>query len=66
MKDKISFIASLPPIQSAIQLNGLDGARIKLDVPENEMPEVMKLVLLKSKAFRVTITQEKEKSGFKR
>lgn len=66
MKDKISFIASLPPIQSAIQLNGLDGARIKLDVPENEMPEVMKLVLLKGKAFRVTITQEKEKSGFKR
>ena len=57
-KETISFMASLPPIQSAMQFNGLDGARIKLDIPENEMPAVMKMVLLKGKAFRVTITQE--------
>lgn len=60
MKNKIEFIASLPPIQSAIQLNGLDGARIKLDVPESEMPAVMKLVLFKGQAFKVTITPEED------
>lgn len=32
-----TFAASLPPIQSAITLDGLgDGARIKLDLPRSE------------------------------
>jgi hypothetical protein len=34
MTDSITFRASLPPIQSAISLDGNgDGARIKLDIP---------------------------------
>lgn len=53
---KIEFIASLPPIQSAIQLDGLEGARIKLDVPENQMLSVLKLSALKGKTFKVTIS----------
>lgn len=53
---KIEFIASLPPIQSAIQLDGLEGARIKMDVPESAMLAVLKLSTLKGKTFRVTIS----------
>jgi len=53
---KIEFIASLPPIQSAIQLDGLEGARIKLDVPESSMLSILKLSALKGKTFRVTIS----------
>jgi hypothetical protein len=34
MTDTITFRASLPPIQTAISLDGNgDGARIKLDIP---------------------------------
>lgn len=59
MQVKIEFIASLPPIQSAIQLDGLEGARIKLDVPENQMLAVLKLSTLKGKIFKVIITDPK-------
>lgn len=57
--EKIQFIASLPPIQSAIQVSGLgDGARIKLDVPQSEMGGILKLQLLAGKCFKVTIELE--------
>lgn len=50
----IKFIATLPDIQSAISVGGT-GARIKLDVPETELSEVIKLVLLKGTALMITI-----------
>lgn len=38
MTDTITFRASLPPIQSAITLDGMgDGARIKLDIPRSDV-----------------------------
>ena len=53
------FTASLPPIQSAISLDGRgDGARIKLDVPAGELAEVLKLNLLYGQTFMVTIEVE--------
>lgn len=50
----IEFLASLPDIQSAISVGG-DGARIKLDVPETDLPQVIKLVLFKGKLLKVRI-----------
>ena len=61
-KIKIEFIASLPPIQSAINIDGQgDGARIKLDIPASEMEQVMKLQKLTRKSFKVII---EEMSGY--
>lgn len=54
---KIEFNASLPNIQSAIQ-TGSDGMRVKIDIPESDMAEAIKLVMLKNKAFKVTIEVE--------
>ena len=54
---KIQMPCSLPDIQSAINVGGT-GARIKLDVPEMYLAEVVKLVLLKGKVFTVTIEVE--------
>ncbi len=52
---KIQFMASLACLQSAITI-GNDGAtRVRLDIPESEIAEAVKLVLLKGKAFRVTL-----------
>ena len=51
---KISFVASLPDIQSAISIGG-DGVRIKLDVPESDLPNAIRLVMLKGQAFTVVI-----------
>jgi hypothetical protein len=60
MGEKVcSFYASLPDIQSAINFSGSgNGARIKLDVAENEISEVIKMVLLRGKEFKVDVYEE--------
>ncbi len=58
---KISFIASVPLIQSALQFGGDGSTRIKLDLPESEKSEAVKLLLFQGKAFRVTIDDGEER-----
>jgi len=54
--EKIEFIASIAPLLSAIQLDGLDGnSRIKLDIPASEIEAILKLISMKGQAFKVTI-----------
>ena len=56
--EKFCFLSSLPDIQSAINISGAgNGARIKIDIPETEIAEVIKLALLRGKAFKVTIEE---------
>ena len=57
---KIEFIASLPDIQTAIQIGGDGSTRVKLEIPESELAEAVKLVLLKGQAFRVKIEAIKQ------
>ena len=65
---KISFLASLPPIQSAIQIHGAgDGFLVKFDVPLSDRMEMMKLACCDNQTFRVTVEVEdgsKEEKGF--
>jgi len=58
--NSVSFLASFPPIQSAIKLDGRDGARIQLDIPENEMGNFIKIMMWKGEVFRVTIERIKQ------
>jgi len=54
--EKITFTASLPPIQSAINLDGQgDGARIKLDIPRSDIEAILRLQGLSGQSFKVTI-----------
>ena len=55
---KIEFIASLADTQSAINIGGDGATRLKLDIPESELAEAVKLVLFKGMAFKVTINDE--------
>ena len=56
---EITFTASLPPIQSAINLDGNgDGARIKLDIPRTDIQAILKLQELSGESFKVVITNE--------
>lgn len=60
MTDEIRFIASLPPIQSAINLDGQgDGARIKLDISREYVQEVLKLQGLAGESFEVIVKRGK-------
>jgi hypothetical protein len=59
MTEVCSFRASLPPIQSAVSVSGNgEGARFKLDVSESEMPQAIRLMMLRGMAFKVTIEVE--------
>jgi hypothetical protein len=54
----IKFKASLPPIQSAISLDGNgDGARIKLDVSRTYVNEVILLQRLAGKVLEITVKE---------
>ena len=54
---RITFLASLPPIQSAITFDGNgDGARFKLDVPRSDAQALLLLQALGAgKPLKVTI-----------
>ncbi len=56
MNNKIEFTASIPPIQSAIN-TGSDGMRIKLDIPETDISQAIRLITLRGKAFKVTVEE---------
>lgn len=54
MNDPVTFLASFPPIQSAIKV-GQDGARVQFDIPETEMPAIVRLMLMRGIVLRVTV-----------
>lgn len=60
IEDSIRFRASLPPIQSAINLDGNgDGARIKLDVPRTDVEAILHLQQrFTNRSFWVIIVSE--------
>jgi len=60
VSESIAFRASLPPIQSAISLDGLgDGGRVKLDVPALDVGALLLLQHLGAgRQLRVTIEIE--------
>lgn len=56
--EKITFIASLANSQNAITIGDDGSTRVKLDIPETELANAIKLILLKGRAFRVIIESE--------
>lgn len=57
---EIKFDASLPEIQSAISVGAM-GARVKIDIPETEIAEVLKLAAYgRGKVLHVTVEAEDE------
>lgn len=54
----IVFLASFPNIQAAIRVAGDGGARILLDIPESEMPAIVRLMLMRGIVLRVTVEPE--------
>lgn len=73
MSEPVTFLASFPPIQSAIKA-GQDGMRIQLDIPESEMANAVELLAMRNVVLRVTVEaaqkpkeeEEKAKKGLTR
>ena len=54
-EDKLTFLASIAPLQSAITIASDGGARIKIDIPESEMPAIVRLMLYRGQRLRITL-----------
>jgi hypothetical protein len=57
VSEPVTFLASFPPIQSAIKV-GQDGARVQLDIPESEMAAIVRLMLMRGEVLKVTVELE--------
>ena len=55
VSEAITFLASFPNISSAIRVAGDGGARILLDISEDEMPAIVRLMLMRGKVIKVTV-----------
>jgi hypothetical protein len=55
----VTFLASFPPIQSAIK-RGQDGMRIQFDIPETEMANAVELLAMMNMVLRITVQTEKQ------
>ena len=56
MSDKATFRANFPQALAAIKVSGDGGGmRIQLDIPESDMGEAVKLLLMRQMVVRVTI-----------
>lgn len=57
--DCVTFLATIPPLQSAIQVHGGgDGMRIKLEIPESEMANAVELLTMREVLLKVTVESE--------
>jgi hypothetical protein len=61
--EPVSFIASIPPIETAIKIHGQEGARFVLDVADTELGNFFPVTLLRGKVLRVTIEAVKPRKG---
>ena len=73
--NNITLIASIAPVQTAININGTyEGLRIKLDIPETNLLDALRLLAVRETPLEVTIrplakiptdaTQEKTKTTY--
>ena len=51
----MTFLASIAPLQSAITIASDGGARVKIDIPESEMPAIVRLMLYRGQRLRITL-----------
>ncbi len=58
MSEPLTFLASIAPLQSAITIASDGGARVKIDIPEDEMPAIVRLLMMRGRTLRITIEPE--------
>lgn len=54
----LTFTASIAPLQSAIKIASDGGARVSFDIPESEMPAIVRLVLYRGRSIKITVEEE--------
>lgn len=58
---KLTFLASIAPLQSAITIASDGGCRVKIDIPESELSKIKQLMALRGKVLKVSITTVRQR-----
>jgi hypothetical protein len=59
---RIEFVCTFPSIMSALKVTGDgNGMRIQLDIPETEMGQAARLLLMREKILKVTVEEAETK-----
>lgn len=57
MGEAIKFIASIAPTQAGLAIHGLEGYRMLVDIPNDELAAVMQLALVRGKALEFEVRE---------
>lgn len=56
----VAFAATIPPIETAIKMHGEGGARLQLDIAENNLGAFLPALALRGKRLQVQLTVVKD------
>jgi cysteine synthase len=62
MSEPIVMLASIPPIMTALKVDGSGGARLQLDIPDSETEAIKALLDMRGAELVVTV-QRREMQG---
>lgn len=54
---KATFRASIPPSETAIKIHGQEGARIMLDIAEDDLGAFLSMLPMRNRVLRVTVEE---------
>ena len=54
----VTFLATIPPTENAIRIHGEGGARLTLDIAENNMGAFLMVLPLRGKRLVVTLAED--------
>ena len=58
MSKQITFEATIPPIKSAMNIDGQGGGQVKLEIPESHSEALKKLMDMRGEVLKVTVEVE--------
>ena len=53
----ITFLATIPPTETAIKVHGESGARVMLDISDTELLDFLPAINLRGKVIKVTLEE---------
>lgn len=57
---QVTFLATIPPIETAIKVHGDGGARLILDIAESDLGAFILAFVFRGKRLRVTLESNEE------
>ena len=62
MSESIVMLASIPPIMTALKVDGSGGARLQLDIPDSETEAIKALLDMRGAELIITVQRREAKS----